>query len=85
MEFTIGAVIKEPGNSIRNKTSGWRIRKPIVDEKKCVKCGLCAIFCPEGIIEIKNFAEIDYDYCKGCGICAHECPKKAITMIPESK
>jgi len=46
---------------------------------------LCATFCPEGIIEIKETATIDYDYCKGCGICANECPAKVIKMVMESK
>lgn len=84
MKFTIGAVIEEAGNSIKNKTADWRVKKPIVS-KKCTKCGLCATFCPEGIIEIKEMAIINYDYCKGCGICANECPVKAISMVVENK
>jgi len=83
MKYTVGAVIEEPGSSIVNKTSSWRVLKPVVNN--CKKCGLCATFCPEGIIQIKEKAIIDYDYCKGCGICATECPIKGIVMVPENK
>jgi len=86
MEFTIGAVIKEPGSTIKNKTGGWRTMIPILDQSKCVKCGTCWMYCPEGAIKkgSKGFT-IDYDYCKGCGICANECPVKAIRMELEKK
>ncbi len=81
-----GAVITEPGSSIKNKTAGWRSLKPIVDKNKCVKCGLCWAFCPDIAIKItKTGIEIDYDYCKGCGICALQCPNHSITMQKEEK
>ncbi|PKP54599.1 MAG: pyruvate synthase [Candidatus Altiarchaeales archaeon HGW-Altiarchaeales-3] len=85
MKYTVGAVITEPGNSKITKTGAWRTFKPIVDNEKCVKCGICEKVCPEGSITIGDTAEIDYDYCKGCGICANECPKGAIKMIIEEK
>ncbi|MEM4598746.1 MAG: pyruvate synthase subunit PorD [Candidatus Diapherotrites archaeon] len=87
MEFTVGAVIRDPGSTIKNKTGGWRSFRPVIDQTKCVKCGNCWVFCPDNAIK-KNadgsFA-VDYDYCKGCGICANECPLKAIRMETESK
>jgi len=65
-----------------NKTGSWKTFKPVVTDK-CIGCGLCAKFCPEGCIEIKEFqgkkkAVINYDYCKGCLICMNQCPVKAI-------
>lgn len=77
----------KPGTSAENKTGSWRSYRPTVDSAKCIKCGICAGFCPEGCINIdpKTGAVIDYNYCKGCGICARECPKKAITMSLEEK
>ena len=59
--------------------------KPIWDNTKCIKCGVCYIFCPEGCIIEKEggLFEADLDYCKGCGICAHECWPGAITMVEE--
>ncbi|MCD6216149.1 MAG: 4Fe-4S binding protein [Candidatus Aenigmarchaeota archaeon] len=72
----------EPGTSVKNKTGSWRTFKPIVTDR-CVGCGTCTKFCPEGAIKIvekngKKKAEINYDYCKGCLICLKECPFKAI-------
>ncbi|MCS4542348.1 MAG: pyruvate synthase subunit PorD [Euryarchaeota archaeon] len=83
-ELTIGAVIKKPGSSRRNKTGTWRNLKPVIDIDKCLQCDNCQLFCPEGIIKkAKKGMEIDYDYCKGCGICANECPTRAIQMVKE--
>lgn len=78
---SIGAAVKEPGSSTKNKTGSWRTFKPILDKEKCIDCGNCILFCPEGCIN--NNYDIDYDYCKGCGICAEECPVKAIKMERE--
>lgn len=89
MEVEIGAVVKEPGNSDRNKTGGWRTFKPSVGSK-CAGCRICVWYCPEGAIKViekngKKTIEIDYDYCKGCGICERECPQKAVKMEKEEK
>lgn len=86
-DVEIGAIVKDPGNSIKNKTGGWRTFKPKVTDK-CTGCGICVWYCPEGVIKTaekggKIEIEIDYDYCKGCGICANECPKKCIEMVEE--
>ena len=83
MKFNIGAVIKEPGSSVKNKTGAWRTLKPVRDKAKCIKCGLCWVFCPDSAKK-KDF-ETNYDYCKGCGLCAQVCPVKAIKMIKEKK
>ncbi|AEF96889.1 pyruvate synthase subunit PorD [Methanotorris igneus] len=83
---TIGAIIYEPGSSIRNKTGSWRVFRPILDADKCIKCENCYIFCPEGAIqEVDGKFTINYDYCKGCLICVNECPVNAITKVREGK
>jgi 2-oxoacid:acceptor oxidoreductase delta subunit (pyruvate/2-ketoisovalerate family) len=66
-------------------TGDWRTFKPVIDQENCNKCGICWMFCPEGVIKKKDddCFEIDYIYCKGCGICAKECPTKNIKMIRE--
>ncbi|MGD0423656.1 MAG: 4Fe-4S binding protein [Candidatus Bathyarchaeia archaeon] len=71
-----------PGFSRVNKRGATKTSKPIIDLGKCTKCGICWIFCPEGVISRVNMA-VDYDYCTGCGICAEECPLKVITMKRE--
>ena len=81
MPKKISRVLK-PGT--KRKTGSWRSQKPVVDPKKCTRCGLCETFCPDSAIKVgKKHAVVDYDYCKGCAICATVCPKKAITMISE--
>ncbi len=86
MKVSIAGIVKEAGSSVKNKTGSWRTFRPVVDKQKCIGCGICARFCPEGCIKIENKkAKIDYDYCKGCGICANECPVKAIKMEREEK
>jgi len=59
--------------------------RPVWDKNKCVHCGLCAVYCPDNAIPVKDGKrlETNFDYCKGCGICARECPVKAIKMVEE--
>ncbi len=80
-----GSVVTDPGSADQYETGGWRSLRPIFDNSKCNKCGLCYIFCPEGCIEQQDdgLFKANLYYCKGCGICAYECPKTVITMIEE--
>ena len=86
MKLIIKTVVK-PGSTRANKTGAWRSFMPVFDHKLCSKCGICATYCPEGVVnKLENgFFEPDYEYCKGCGICANECPKKGIIMVLEGK
>lgn len=66
------------------KTGSWRVRKPIINSSKCVKCLICWVYCPESSIRWDgNSVSVDYDFCKGCGICYRECPVRAIELVPE--
>lgn len=82
-----GAIVTDPGSADQYETGGWRSLKPVFDNSKCNKCGLCYIFCPEGCIEQQEdgLFEANLFYCKGCGICAQECPKNVIMMIEEEE
>lgn len=84
-DFGVGSIVTEPGSAAQYRTGGWRSQKPVYDNSKCNKCGLCFIFCPEGCIQQQSdgFYDPNLFYCKGCGICAKECPKDVITMIEE--
>lgn len=67
-------------------TGTWRYRRPVIDHKKCILCGICADYCPCGVVEqAGQKMVIDYTYCKGCGICTVECPKKAIGFVLEAE
>lgn len=67
------------------RNAGWRTKRPVVDEGRCVGCWSCYMLCPDGTLQKtpdKTIA-VDYDFCKGCGICAKACPKGAIAMVDE--
>ena len=86
--ITLLLPIAKPGTTKKTKTGDWRTFRPLVDSDKCIKCGICKMFCPEGVVtggENEQEVEIDYDFCKGCGICAQQCSKQAIDMESESK
>lgn len=80
----LGVVI-DFNSAERIKMRTWSDCYPLIDRDKCLGCGLCVDYCPEGAIEIKIIngkkkTVIDYSFCKGCVICAEQCPRKAIKI-----
>ncbi len=86
-DLEIGGIVTEPGNASQYKTGDWRSQKPTYNFNRCMKCGICQMFCPEGCIRQneEGYFEADMYYCKGCGICARECWNKVITMVEEEE
>jgi pyruvate ferredoxin oxidoreductase delta subunit len=86
-EVNPGCMVFAAGNAANYKTGSWKSQRPLWDNAKCIKCGICYIYCPEGCIqEVKDgFFDANLDYCKGCGICAHECWPGAIVMREEEE
>ena len=84
-ELTPGCMVFRPASARDYHTGAWRAQKPTYTFSRCIKCGLCYIYCPEGCISEneEGYFVADLDYCKGCGICAHECWPAAITMVEE--
>ncbi|RLI46251.1 CoB--CoM heterodisulfide reductase iron-sulfur subunit A family protein [Candidatus Bathyarchaeota archaeon] len=57
----------------------------VVDEEKCIGCGLCEMICPFKAIRVEEkpggrIASTIIASCKGCGVCGAACPQQAITM-----
>lgn len=86
-EVTPGCMVFSPGNAAEYKTGSWRAKRPELHTEKCIKCGICYIFCPEGCIaeNTDGYFTANLDYCKGCGICAQECWPGAISMHEEEE
>jgi 2-oxoacid:acceptor oxidoreductase delta subunit (pyruvate/2-ketoisovalerate family) len=86
-ELVPGFVVTEPGNARSYRTGDWRAQCPVFNHDRCIKCGICSLFCPEDCVNQNEdgYFEADLYYCKGCGICARECWTQAITMVEEIK
>lgn len=81
-ELLVGCIVAEAGNTKKFSTGDWKSEYPMWNDKKCIKCGICELFCPEACIkpDQNGYYRANLFYCKGCGICAHECWPQAITM-----
>lgn len=45
--------------------------------RKCVKCGLCAVKCPVGAIDMNDPSKVDKNLCISCMRCVSVCPHDA--------
>ena len=86
-DLNVGCIVADPGNAAAYRTGDWRSQRPTYEPSRCIKCGMCQLYCPEGCIEKDeqgNYVANLY-YCKGCGICAAECWTRAISMVEEKE
>ncbi len=54
-----------------------------IERRWCKGCGICASFCPKGVLGLddEEKAEVQHpEYCVGCGTCERLCPDLAITV-----
>ncbi len=86
-DFEIGCIVTEPGSAKSYRTGDWRSQAPRYHFEHCIKCGVCAMYCPEGCIHrnAEGYYQADLYHCKGCGICPHECPTGVIYMVEEEE
>ena len=84
-DLEIGCIVTEPGSTREYRTGDWRSQRPTYDFGKCIKCGICQLYCPEGCIgqNAEGYFQSNLFWCKGCGICSKECPTKVISMVNE--
>ncbi len=54
----------------------------VLDESKCIGCGMCAIVCPHCVFSVNDGkAQImDKNRCMECGACARNCPTDALSV-----
>jgi pyruvate ferredoxin oxidoreductase gamma subunit len=82
-DLKVGCAVTEAGNTKLFRTGDWKSQHPVWDDSKCIKCGICSLFCPEGCISQnqEGYFRGNMYFCKGCGICSHECWPQAIKMV----
>ncbi|MHC1627646.1 MAG: P-loop NTPase [Candidatus Nezhaarchaeales archaeon] len=74
---SVQTILKLDVKSIKDSRSF----KPLINEEKCQKCGLCSKNCPEHALIMLISGKIMYfeDLCSGCEVCKIVCPSSAIT------
>ena len=58
-------------------------KKLVIEENWCKGCGICAAFCPKGVLELRNGTVHikDEGLCVTCGLCEQRCPDYAIYLV----
>lgn len=57
----------------------------LLEQEKCILCGLCSSHCPTGTITVDRKAgtwSMNRFDCVQCGYCAQVCPKSALRIVP---
>jgi pyruvate ferredoxin oxidoreductase gamma subunit len=59
----------------------------VVDEKRCIGCGLCDLLCPNYAFKVSDsfLSEVDLSLCTDCLLCLNCCPLDAIGNIEEEQ
>lgn len=77
ISFLRGVLPKNIERFVNKKLAG----KPLINYKKCVKCGGCSRVCPAKIISMESDGPvIDLEHCIRCFCCHELCPKKAVDL-----
>ncbi|QIQ41723.1 MAG: RnfABCDGE type electron transport complex subunit B [Buchnera aphidicola (Microlophium carnosum)] len=73
-------------NLIVNNNQKQKYTTVQIDEKNCVGCSKCAIFCPvDAIVGAPNFMHtVLEEFCTGCNICLSHCPTNCIKIKKET-
>lgn len=95
---TIGSVrpidnFKLPSKMMRGPLGhiSWRLltqlmmSRPVPDEEKCTKCGVCEEHCPVGAIKLNPYPVVDPEKCISCFCCMELCPRSALDVTKKVK
>jgi len=63
---------------------------PVIDESKCIGCGMCATTCGRGVYKFdyskRKSVVAEPNHCLvGCQTCANLCPAEAISFVQEAQ
>ena len=78
-----GGALKNLGmglSSRKGKMAQHSSVKPVVQENKCIACGVCLRWCPADAITLGEKANIHHEKCLGCGECLTVCRFGAIAF-----
>jgi dihydroorotate dehydrogenase subfamily 1 len=76
--FNFSSIREVVGTSLEKHTVKYIPEHPLIDEGKCVLCGLCERVCPYFAIKVSDIVTVDKEECFGCGLCQSRCPSGAI-------
>jgi pyruvate ferredoxin oxidoreductase gamma subunit len=90
-----GGLVPAAGNTIWNDLTTSRVGwMPVLDQAKCIHCGLCDLVCPDFCLAWgesdddgkfkRKLKGVDYRYCKGCLRCVESCPTGALAKQAET-
>jgi len=81
------------GGAVKNISMGFASRaqkqrmhsdvRPILNRKKCIKCGVCVEVCPSGAARLAedDLPVYDLETCVGCAQCIAQCPEMALRIL----
>jgi dihydroorotate dehydrogenase subfamily 1 len=90
--FELNDFLDSRGYQDVNELKGLTLRKmqervfrteaqaPKVDQKLCIRCGICETSCVYQAISRKEQLVIDEQKCFGCALCVSRCPRQALSL-----